>query len=104
MGVESVNFGNMTTSAAYADAMKELMSGEKPTGDAISVNDVSVAVEGAAKGSGTNTPLKISQASNTRVSDFRQELKGDVVEKAVKTDAATSKLLNDMMAEVQSKV
>lgn len=94
-----MSFRNMKTSAAFADAMRKFNAGEKPVENALSVNDGSVAVEGAAKGSGTNTPLKISQASNAKVSDVFQGKKDEVVVKAVKVDAEASELLDKRMAE-----
>ena len=94
-----MDFGNVTTSAAYAYAMKELMPGERPTENAISLNAGSVTVEGADKGSGTNTPLKISQASNAKVSDVFQREKAEVVVEAVKVDEKASELLDKRMAE-----
>ena len=91
MGVEGVNLGSMVTPRKYVGGLMG--------GNALSVNDGSVAVEGAAKGSGTNTPLKISQASNAKVSDVFQGKKDEVVVKAVKVDAEASELLDKRMAE-----
>lgn len=99
MGVDSVNWGNVTTASTYVDATSELMPGERPTENAISLNAGSVTVEGADKGSGTNTPLKISQASNAKVSDVFQREKAEVVVEAVKVDAEASELLDKRMAE-----
>lgn len=99
MGVDSVNWGNVTTASTYVDATSELMPGERATEQAIPLNAKSVAVEGSAKGPGTNTPLVISQKSNANVSDYIQGQKAEVVDKAVEVDESAAELLNQRMAE-----
>lgn len=99
MNIEGMDFGRGVTPWGYAHMMRRMPAGVKPSSKAISLNDDSVSVEWAVRGSGTNVPFPISQKSNADISKVFQGEKKEVVDEAVKIDAAASRLLDEKMSE-----